>query len=67
MGCGTWIGGHQHAERRAARLRIAFDDAAVVADDLGNKGETKAGTIRLGGDERLEEMGDHVLGHASLA
>src|SRR5947209_1393986 len=30
------VHGHQHAKDGVAGLRLAFDDAAVVADDLGD-------------------------------
>jgi hypothetical protein len=28
---------HEYAEDGSSRLRLAFDDAAMVADDLGDK------------------------------
>ena len=33
---------HQHAEDGSPRLRLAFDDAAVVADDLGDEREAQS-------------------------
>src|ERR1700689_2014298 len=56
--------GHEHAKDRPPRLRLAFDDAAVIADDLGGKRETQPGAGGLGGHERIEEMRHQVLGHA---
>ena len=47
-----------------SRLRLALDDAAVVADDLGDQRQPEAGAGRLGGDERIEQMRQQVVGHA---
>ena len=58
------MGRHQNAKGGAARLRLAFDDAAVVADDLGDQCKTEAGSVRLRGDEGIEEVGQHVFRHA---
>ena len=33
---------HQHAEDGPSRLRLAFDDAAMIADDLGGEREAEA-------------------------
>ena len=52
---------HQDAKSRPPRLRLAFDDAAVVADDLGDQRKAEAGAVRLGGDEGIEEVGQHVF------
>ena len=63
-GTAAGMGRHQNAEGGAARLRLAFDDAAMVADDLGDQRQAEAGAVGLGGDERIEEVGQHVLRHA---
>src|SRR5262249_49233505 len=47
--------GHQHPKDRSSRLRLAFDDAAVVADDLGGQCKTQAGTAWVGCDKRGKE------------
>ena len=52
---------HQDAESGAARLRLALDDAAVVADDLGDQCKAEAGAVGLGGDEGVEEIGQQVV------
>src|SRR5712691_318055 len=39
--------GHEHAKDRSSRLRLAFDDAAVITDDLGGKRKTKSAPGRL--------------------
>ena len=46
---------HQDAENGVSRLRLAFDDAAVIADDLGHQCKTEASSGRLGGHERIEQ------------
>src|SRR5580704_2150156 len=56
--------GHEHAKDRPPRLRLAFDDAAVIADDLGGKRKTKSAAGRLGGHERIEQIRHQVVGHA---
>ena len=58
------MGRHQDAEGGAPRLRLAFDDAAMVADDLGDQRQAEAGAVRLRGDEGIEDVGQQVLGHA---
>src|SRR5664279_3522624 len=65
IGGGARIRGHQDAQRRLTGLRFTFDDTAVVADDLGHKGKAEPGAIRLGGDERFEQMRHQFLGHAA--
>src|SRR5689334_11782297 len=51
---------HQHAEDGMARLRLAFDDPAVIADDLGDQCKSEAGSGRLGGHERIEQVRQQV-------
>src|ERR1043165_9774226 len=36
---------HQHAKNGMTRLRLAFDDAAVIADDLGDEREAETGAV----------------------
>src|SRR5690348_9321959 len=55
---------HQCAKYRAAWARVALDDAAMVADDLGDEGQAETGTGRLGGDEGVEEMLHEIGRHA---
>src|SRR5262245_40585066 len=57
---------HQCAEHSAARTRVAFDDATMVADDLGDEREPEARARRLGGDERVEQM-RHQIRRDALA
>lgn len=45
-------------------LAVAFDNAAMGADQLGDKRQTEARTIRLGGDERIEKMRQEIGGYA---
>ena len=45
------------------RLRFAFDDAAVIADDLGDQREPQAGAGRLVGDEGVKKVGADLVGH----
>ena len=41
-----------------------LDQAAMVADDLGDQSQAEAAAGRLGGDERLKQMRAHVVGNA---
>ncbi len=43
---------------------VAFDDAAVIADDLGDERKAKAVPLRFGGDERIEQVRLQVVRHA---
>src|SRR5665213_4317246 len=58
---------HQHTQGGSLWLRLAFNDAAVVADDLSDQRQTEAGAVGLGCDERLEEMGNEFVGNAAEA
>src|SRR5690348_14057621 len=49
---------------RASRLAVELDDPAVIADNLGNQCKTQAGSVHLGGDERIEQMSPDILGDA---
>src|SRR5215471_5730724 len=55
--------GHQYAKGRSSRLRLTFDDPAVIADDLRHQCKTEAAAGRFGGDEGIEQMRQEVLGH----
>src|SRR5690606_22176893 len=57
-------GRHEDAEGRSTLRGIAFDDAAVLADDLGNEGQPQAGAVLLCGDKGIEENGPDVFRHA---
>src|SRR2546430_91873 len=56
---------HQHTENGVSRLRLAFDDPAVVADDLGDQREAESGTARLRRHERIEQMRQQVSRHTA--
>src|SRR6185436_3262977 len=55
---------HQHAEHGVSRLRLAFDDPAVITDDLGDQREAEPRARRLRGHEGIEQMRQQVRGHA---
>src|SRR5262245_32766473 len=55
---------HQGTEHREAWPRIAFDNPAMVADDLGDERQTKSRAVKLGGDERIEEMRHEISRNA---
>src|SRR5689334_8663689 len=55
---------HQHTKNGMSRLRLALDDPAVVADNLRDQCKTEAGSGRLGGDERVEQMRQEVRRNA---
>jgi hypothetical protein len=44
----------ENAEYRALGHAIALDNAAVITDNLGDKGKTEAGAGTLRGNERIE-------------
>ena len=46
------------------RLRLAFDDPAVIPDNLGDQRETEPCAGRLRRHERVEQMRQQVDGHA---
>src|SRR3954463_14810384 len=54
----------EDAERGSAGRGVAFDDPAMVADDLRNQGKSEATSLGLGGDERVEQVGQEVERHA---
>ncbi len=54
----------EDAEHGAARLAVELDDAAVIADHLGDEREPEAGAVVLGRDEGIEEMRAQILGDA---
>ena len=54
----------QDAEGSPARRRIALDDAAMLADDFCHQGEPESRTVRLCGDEGIEQDRQDVLRHA---
>src|SRR3979490_399228 len=64
LGVVTQEHGHKHAKDRSSWLRFAFDDAAVIADDLGDQSEPQPRSGRLGGDERIEQMGQEIVRNA---
>src|SRR6266403_3074084 len=63
MFCGVehW---QQHAEDGFPWLGFAFDDAAVVADDLGHQRQTQPAAGLLRRDEWIEQVRKQVLRHA---
>src|ERR1044072_3875723 len=60
---------HQNAENGVTRLRLALDDPAMVADDLGDQCKTEAASGRLGGDEGIEQVEQmrHQVGRHAAA
>src|ERR1022692_951212 len=61
LGVVTQVHGHEHTKDRTSWLRLAFDDAAVIADDLGDKREAQSRPGRLGGHERVEQMREQIV------
>src|SRR5690606_15917798 len=45
-------------------MAVAFNDAAVIANDLRNQRQTESGTVGLRRHEGIEQMREHVLWHA---
>src|SRR6516162_2443291 len=64
LGVVTQEHGHEHTKDGSSGLRFAFDDAAVIADDLGHQRKAKARPSRLGGHEWIEQERDQVVGDA---
>src|SRR5947209_18686425 len=55
---------HQDSENGVSRLRLAFDDPAVIADDLGDEREPEPRAGRLRRHEWVEEVRQQVCGHS---
>src|SRR5262249_26500358 len=64
LGVVTQEHGHEHTKNRPSRLRLAFDDPAVIADDLGYQRKAEARSGRFRRHERVEEVGQQILGNA---
>src|SRR4051794_11145969 len=58
------VHGQTHPERRSARGGIAFDDPAMVADELRDQSKSEATSLRLGGDEKIEKIPEQPGRHA---
>src|SRR6266436_1575020 len=54
----------QHAEGGSPRLRLAFDDAPVIADDLGHQRKTQSAAGLFRRDKRIEQVRKQVLRYA---
>src|SRR5437899_11110764 len=54
---------HQEAEDGVSRLRLAFDDPTMIADDLGNQCKSEACSGRLGCHEWIEQLRQQVGRH----
>src|SRR5205823_14645331 len=55
----------KHPEHGAPGLAVELDHAAMVADHLRDKCKTKASSISLGRDERVEQMRLEIVGDAA--
>src|SRR3984893_18809943 len=64
LGVVTQEHGHEHAKDGSSWLRLAFDDAAVIADDLGDQRQAEPRSGRLGGHERVEQVRQEIVGNA---
>ncbi len=60
------VHGKQNAEGGAARSGIAFDDAAMIADDLGHEREAEAASLRFRRHEGIEQIA-HEIGRNARA
>ena len=45
-------------------MRLAFDDAAVVAHDLGYQSEAETASAGFGADEGIEQVRPQIRRHA---
>src|SRR3546814_14965407 len=54
----------QDPERRAPRRALDIDDAAVIADELRDQGQTQARAALLRRHDPIEQVGPDVLGDA---
>src|SRR5437899_12305480 len=60
-------GGKRESECRAEARRAAHVDlASVLLDDAVDEGEPKSGTLRFGGEEGLEDVGE-IAGSVAVA
>src|SRR5260370_21990029 len=64
LGVVTQVHGHEHTKDRSSWLRFAFNDAAVIAHDLGDQRQAKSRPGRLGGHERIEQVRQQIVGNA---
>lgn len=53
----------KQSKHGAARFRLTFDDAAMIANDFGNQRQAKPGPLSFGGDERIEQMRLQCIWH----
>src|SRR3954449_3843927 len=58
------IHGQTHSERRSARGWVALNDPAMIADELRDQSKSKATSLRLGGDEGIEQLREQLGRHA---
>src|SRR5258706_15673054 len=56
--------GQQNPKDGASRYRLAFDDAAMIADDLCNQRQAEARATAFRGDEGIEDVRHKVGRHA---
>src|SRR5579872_4528633 len=56
--------GQENAEGRPPRDRLAFDDAAMVADNFCNKRQSETGAAALCRDKRIEDVRHQIGRHA---
>src|SRR5580704_14442364 len=64
LGVVTQEHGHEHTKGGSSGLRFTLDDAAMIADDLGDQREAKPRSGWLGGHEGIEQMRNEIVGHA---
>ena len=52
----AFVAGGQHdAENGMAASGVKLDDATMIANQFGNQRQSKAGSVGLGGDERVKQ------------
>src|SRR5882672_2139757 len=64
---GLALGRHhrqQDAEQGSARLRFAFDDAAMIGDDFRDQRKSESGAMRFGRNEGIENIRQQIGGDA---
>jgi hypothetical protein len=48
--------GEHNPENGSTRLTVKFDHPTMIADNLGDQSKSKASSVLLGGNERIEQI-----------
>ena len=54
---------HEDSKNRPSGETVAFNDAAMIPDDLGNQSKTEASPARFGRNEGIKQVPHQIGGH----